>query len=119
MTRLRCLFALCLTLTGLNAQAPVSWQNLIVDFEKGLDVRWVVRPGETGWVLQVRNRSRETVHFGYRLVGLQSEQDAKGNSRVHLAGGTSWVLTLPVAPSGLTISDVNIGEGDETPYAQN
>ncbi len=113
--------ALCAA--GLPAQEaripPAAWQSLLSSPSEGVNLRWVLKPSETGWVVQIKNAGSVTLHFNFRIAGIQTAAQARENGRAHLEPGARMAIPVSAMPTGLSVSDVAMGDNDVTPVPAN
>lgn len=107
--------ALVLVPAALCTPAEEPWTSLLIDATRGLRLEYLVRPSESGLVLQLRNGGAQALRFGLRLSGepmpqVQARERERG--RFHLDPGARARIPLGVAPSGIEVFELALGEGN-------
>lgn len=93
------------------------WLPLLTSPE-GIDLRYQMELTAHGWQIQFKNFSRQPLHFGFYLNGVQDSNQSAHNGRIHLQPGKvgapfiHWVGVAPTVLPEVRLVNIRIGEDE-------
>lgn len=111
---------LCCAPVPMIAQSASTWVPVNLRSVVPADLRVMITPASDGYRVSLQNFGTTTIHFGFYIEGLQTQDALPSNGRVHLKPRNSagpWIIQSTGNSSGpIRVHVVEVAVGDpDTP----